>query len=117
MALKMKLSITGETAEYRGEFGGTYFLQDGIVNGKSHWISKSGGKAIWWDNAYSFWMFSNSEYLGSSIAGIIGPNKDDRPPHQISNGWMYSDGTNWINAIGFDIEDTTYVEGKFLHFM
>ena len=109
----MKLSISGE-AQYQGDNGGTYFLQEDKTNNKPYWIHQSGGMAIWWDNEYNKWKIGPFEHLGSEIAGIIGPSNNDSPPNQITNGWKFANnGFHDTNGVHF--EDWTFKQGKFLH--
>ena len=111
----MKLSISGE-AQYQGERGGTYFLQEDKTNKKPFWIHQSGEKAIWWSTTEQ-WMVGNFENLRTSRAGIKGPSNNDSPPNQITNGWRYYNGTNWLDTNDVHFEDWTFKQGKFLHLL
>ena len=113
----MKLSISGEAQKHQGAWGGTYFLQEDKTNDKPFWIHQSGGKAIWWGDWKYKWKVDNFEDLGSSAAGISGPSNNDSPPNQITNGWRYYDGTNWLDTNDVHFEDWTFKQGKFLHFL
>ena len=112
----MKLSISGE-AQYQGDNGGTYFLQEDKTNNKPYWIHQSGGMAIWWDNEYNKWKIGPFEHLGSEIAGIIGPSNNDNSPNQIINGWQYApedSNVPWTDTNDVHFEDWTFKQGKFL---
>ena len=113
----MKLSISGEAHNHHGSKGGTYFLQEDMINDKPYWIHQSGGKAVWW-NSNDYWMVGKFENLGKDFGNIIGPSKNDSPPNQITNGWQYyydgtnDDETNWHDTNGVHFEDWTFKPSK-----
>ena len=110
----MKLSIGGEAQKHQGARGGTYFLREDKTNGKCYWIHQSGGQAIWW-SPNDKWIVGDFEDLGSSINPVDGPSNNQDPPNQITNGWRYYDGTNWLDTNDVHFEDWTFKQGKFLH--
>ena len=112
----MKLSISGEPQKHQGARGGTYFLREDKTNGKCYWIHQSGGQAIWW-SPNDKWIVGDFEDLGSSINPIDGPSNNQDPPNQITNGWRYYDGTNWLDTNDVHFEDWTFKQGKFLHLL
>ena len=109
--------MNGEPKNNTGGYGGTYVLQDDTRNSKPYWIHQSGGKAIWWDNRSPYWIVGNFEDLGGSSAGIHGPSNNDSPPNQITNGWKYYNGTNFLDTNDVQFEDWTFKQGKFLHLL
>ena len=111
----MKLSISGE-AQYQGERGGTYFLQEDKTNKKPFWIHQSGEKAIWWSTTEQ-WIVGSFGNLGSSKAGIIGTSNNGGPPNQITNGWQYAKDGSLHDTNDVHFEDWTFKQGKFLHLL
>ena len=114
----MKLSISGEAHNHHGSKGGTYFLQEDMINDKPYWVHQSGGKAIWWNIKYDMWMIGNFEDLNKNLGSIKSPPNNARPPNQITNDWRYWNGTNWLNITnGVNFEDWTFKPSKVLNML
>jgi len=96
--LKMKLSISGKAQKHQGGYGATYFLQEDTRNNKPFWVHQSGYRAIWWREDCQCWNVGHYSKLGENSGGIKGPSNNDSPPNQITNGWQYYDGKNWLNT-------------------
>ena len=105
----MKLSLSGEAQENQGGKGGTYFLQEDKTNNKPFWIHQSGYRAIWWND---YWMVGNFEDLGKDLGSIKYPSNNESPPNQVTNGWQFYDGTNWLETNGVHFEDWTFKPSK-----
>ena len=73
-------------------------LKEGFINEQNYWVHRCGHSAIWWSNECSSWCVGVFEKLGSKFAGIVGPYFKRKWPTLITDGWKYSDGSNWIDA-------------------
>ena len=82
-----------------GSIQGTYELSL-PVNGKQSWISTS--KAIWYSSDYNAWLIGELVKLGSNYASVAVVGEYGEVD-EISNDWMYVDGSNWIIANANDI--------------
>ena len=107
----MKLTLSEET-KYQNSVAGTYFLQEYMTNNKQIWIHQSGAKAIWWDKDFNNWIIGNFENLGKNVGCIISPSNNESPPNQVTNGWQFYDGTNWLETNGVHFEDWTFKPSK-----
>ena len=81
-----------------GAFGGTYELSESkLVNGKNHWISKTGFRAIW--NYNGTWIIGLSSGLGSNTGFISAPVSPFEDPTYLCC-WKYGNGDKfWENEI------------------
>ena len=111
--LKMKFSISGEAQEHQAGFGGTYFLQEDKTNNKPFWVHQSGDSAIWW-SPNDYWNIGKFSDLGKKPTAIYGPSNNDSPPYQITNGWWYWNGDEWLDTNDIQFDVITFKQGKLL---
>ena len=92
------MNISGEVYQNAGAFGGTYELLKGkLVNGKNHWISKTGFRAIW--NYNGTWIIGLNSRLGSDIGFISAPVSPFEDPTYLCC-WKYGNVEKfWENEI------------------
>ena len=83
-------------------------MQPKVVNGYPTWKQKSSKYSIWC--AQSAWGIGPVSYLGSKYGVIIGPKAEDNWPQSLL-GWVFSDGTNFLDA-GSDVVIEDYSNGK-----
>ena len=94
----VQVNITGEVYQHVGAFGGTYELSESkLVNGKNHWISKTGFRAIW--NYNGTWIIGLSSGIGSNTGFISAPVSPFEDPTYLCC-WKYGNVDKfWENEI------------------
>ena len=81
-------------------FEGCYTRQLTLCNMQPHWTNMSKTYSIWFENGR--WNVGYTSYLGTYFGLVIGPYGEEDWPQNITSGWTYYDGENWIDA-GTDV--------------
>ena len=112
ISIFLQVNITGEVYQNAGAFGGTYELSESkLVNGKNHWISKTGFRAIW--NYNGTWIIGLSSGLGSNTGFISAPVSPFEDPTYLCC-WKYGNVEKfWENEI--KLLDFSSTEGITYH--
>ena len=62
------------------------------------WTTKSGTNSIWFDAENAKWNIGLTSQIESRKSQIVSQVCDEDWPQNLSSGWKYLDGENWIDA-------------------
>ena len=94
---EIKVTLTDDVLEKQSKYQGSYKIESYLLNGRKHWTSLDGIRALWYNNEHNVWAFGLSSNLGSNVVSILSVHDPGCP---IQNGmrYKYNNRSSWLLA-------------------